>query len=417
MFIRMKARLWLLCLAVIIVLGLALAIYYGLIQQLLDWAGKIHPGRESASATIRNLGLIALPMIALPLAIWRSIVAHRQADAAHRQADTAQQSLSDHQYQKGAEMLLESDILSTRLVGINVLERLAKQHPEEYHTGVMSLFCSFARDPNRGKGYGTQQKSDQDQEAEGKVDGHVSRTRLREDVQEIMEVIGDRSQKQRNVEIDHGFTMHLEDADLRGLRLRNAVLSAVSCGSNEVERCRVCLNRADLSDAVLDGVTLSGPSIFLQDVNMSGAEITDCDISNAFLNRVTLSKAKFMRTNFADAKLQKAVLKTASFDAVDLTGARLSYANLCGIHCLSDVKLENAKLREADLSRADLCGADVRNAYVYGADLSGTIFSRGGDRRVANLTQWQLDEANRNSSPAPVLNNLIDPQTQKPLKW
>ena len=413
MFIRKKARFWLLCLAVIIVLGLALlAIYlwnFESIQHLWNWAGKIHPEKESGSATIRNLGLIALAMIALPFAIWRSIVAHRQAD-------TAQQSLLIQQYQKGAEML-ESDILSARLGGINVLKRLANQHPEEYHIDVMSLFCSFARDPNRGKGYRIQQKSDQDQETEGTVGGHVSCTRIREDVQAIMEIIGDRSQKQRDVEIDHRFSIHLEDADLRGLRLRNAVLSAVSYDSNEVDRCRVCLNRADLSDAILDGVTLSGPSIFLEDVNMSGAKITGCDISEAFLNGIILSDAELRRINLRDAKLEKAVLRTARFWSVDLTKAALNGAKLCGLHCYFDVNLSYAQFSAAYLCRADLRGADVRNAYVDGAYLSGTIFSQGGDMKVKNLTQRQLDEAKHDSSSAPILINLIDPQTKEPLKW
>ena len=51
------------------------------------------------------------------LAVWRSIVAERQAD-------TAQQSLLNERYQKGAEML-GNEVLSVRMGGIYALGRLA----------------------------------------------------------------------------------------------------------------------------------------------------------------------------------------------------------------------------------------------------------------------------------------------------
>ena len=50
-------------------------------------------GGESASATIRNVGLVIAGSVALPLAIWRGVVADRQASAAQRQVDATQQSL------------------------------------------------------------------------------------------------------------------------------------------------------------------------------------------------------------------------------------------------------------------------------------------------------------------------------------
>ena len=51
-----------------------------------DWLRDGPDGVESGSTTVRNLGLVVAGLIALPLAIWRSLVAQRQAD-------TAQQSL------------------------------------------------------------------------------------------------------------------------------------------------------------------------------------------------------------------------------------------------------------------------------------------------------------------------------------
>ena len=64
---------------------------------------------ESNGSTIRNIVLAAAAIIALPLAIWRSTVAERQAK-------TAQRSLLNERYLKGAEML-GSEVLSVRLAG------------------------------------------------------------------------------------------------------------------------------------------------------------------------------------------------------------------------------------------------------------------------------------------------------------
>ena len=45
--------------------------------------------------------------------------------------------------------MLGSGVLSVRLGGIYALERLAKEHPEEYHIQIMELLCSFVRHPTR----------------------------------------------------------------------------------------------------------------------------------------------------------------------------------------------------------------------------------------------------------------------------
>ena len=94
---------------------------------------------ESSSATIRNLALVVSVVVALPLAIWRSMVAARQAETAYR-------GLLNERYQKGSEML-GSNVLSVRLGGIYALRSLAEEHPEEYHVQIMRLFCVFVRHP------------------------------------------------------------------------------------------------------------------------------------------------------------------------------------------------------------------------------------------------------------------------------
>ena len=83
--------------------------------------------------------LIAAAVIALPLAVWRSIV------AAH-QADTAQHGLLNERYQKGAKMLGSKE-LPVRLGGNYALARRAREHSGGYHTQIMNLLCAFVRKP------------------------------------------------------------------------------------------------------------------------------------------------------------------------------------------------------------------------------------------------------------------------------
>ena len=104
---------------------------------------ELRGSEESLSATIRNVGLLIGGAIAALLAMWRSVVAERQADI-------AQQGMLGERYQKGADML-GSAVLSVRLGGIYTLSRLAKEHPEEYHIQAMELLCAFARHPTKGR--------------------------------------------------------------------------------------------------------------------------------------------------------------------------------------------------------------------------------------------------------------------------
>ena len=59
---------------------------------------------ESGSTSIVNLGLVIAANIGLPLAIWRSKVAERQAATAQHQSETAQRGPLNECYPKGARL-------------------------------------------------------------------------------------------------------------------------------------------------------------------------------------------------------------------------------------------------------------------------------------------------------------------------
>ena len=140
------------------------------VYSILTWDSWRGP--ESDGMAIRNLVLTMAAIAALPLAIWRSKVAERQAE-------TAQRGLLNERYQKGAEML-GSDVLTVRLAGIYALARLDREHSGIYHVQIINLLCAFVRNPTTVKEQGT--------------------NKLSEDIQAVMTEIGSRDVPRTEIE-------------------------------------------------------------------------------------------------------------------------------------------------------------------------------------------------------------------------
>ena len=336
---------------------------------------------ESGSTTVRNVGLVIAAVIALPLAIWRSIVSERQAHTARKQSEIAERGLLNERYQKGAEML-GSEVLSVRLGGIYALQRLARENPKQYHIQVMRLFCAFVRhpigkyvaaaEPIRGEpltasaeynvGWDKSGGDNRRNTSYAEADKTDQQNRVREDVQVIMEAIGTRSQVQIKLEQELEYVSKLSYADLRGLRIADA--------------------------------------------NLSGVELVEANLSDAVLLKVDLSSAK----------LYEADLSGANLSGGNLTGALLSNANLSSINAHS-ADFSNACLISANLTDAELFGAIFCGADLVGANLSGAIFYKDGSL-AKGLTQQQIafSIAMPEDSP-PLLSGLIDAKTGNLMDW
>ena len=223
-------------------------------------------GEESDGMAIRNLVLVIAAIAALPLAIWRSKVAERQAATAQRQSETAQRGLLNECYQKGAEML-GSEVLTGRLGGIYTLARLAREHPADYHTQIMHLLCAFARNPP-----GVEEKETRD-------------VRLREDVRAVMTAVRERNEAQIEREEQENYRLDLFGANL---------LFANLVGAN--------LEGANLGEAILAGA-------YLMKARLRRANLEDADLIRANLTDAELAGAYLMEAKLAGAKLEGAVLE------------------------------------------------------------------------------------------------------------
>ena len=234
---------WIILSAAVLVMEVLLAVV------LWDWLAK----DESASATIRNIGLVIAGSLAIPLAIWRAVVADKQASSAQHQTAIAQQGLLNERYQKAAEML-GSDVLSVRIGGVHTLRDLAVEHPDRYQVWVMRLLCAFARNPAKGV-------ADGGELATSRMYSDVPFLMLREDLQAVMDVIRGRSNADVHLEEREGFSLQLQYADLRGATLHGA----------------------DLRRAILWGADLSGAflaSTRLDCVRLNDARLSDAQFSN-----------------------------------------------------------------------------------------------------------------------------------------
>ena len=297
------------------VVGVVAILAIGVVFSWLFWE-ELRDDEESLSTTIRNIGLVGGGIIAIVLAVWRSLVAQkqaeaalRQADTALRQADTAQQGLLNERYQQGAEMLGDN-VLSVRLGGIYALQSLAEEHPEQYHVQIMRLFCAFVRRPT------------EDQVLESRRIQGESIPPLREDVEAIMTAIGARKRTGIALEREAEFRLDFTDADLR----------------------RMTLLKADLSRAILTGVNMS-VSILLES-NLAGALLMKANVSTTVLLGANLCGTFLGESGPSSADpwfdLREAVLGELGFQETSHQRANLSGALLQGAKNLTQAQLDGA---------------------------------------------------------------------------
>ena len=351
------------------VAGIAAVLATGVFLSWVYWA-DLRGGQDSLSATVRNLGLVVGGIIAILLAVWRSLVATRQAY-------TAQQSLLNERYQQGAEML-GSGVLSVRLGGIYALERLAAEHPEQYHVQVIKLFCAFVRNLTGSEGVPGKPYAE--------VKPPSTPPSLREDVQAVLTAIGGRSEAGVACEkATKNFHLELHGADLGGANLHRANLAGANLGG--VNLVYATLDEADLSGADLENVNLYYAS--LNAANLTGTRLLSADLSHAL--------AEF--SDFSGTDL----------DCAKLIHAFLAYSNLSGAN-IGTADLSDAMLHWTNLSGATLSGGVVLTTHSY-SDPPIREF------RSARLAQKQLKYACAHPGNPPKLDGVVDIETGEPLVW
>ena len=393
---RWDWAIWVVLIAIVVAVGPSLAFD--------NWDVLHDDDKDSVITTIRNLALIIGGIIAVLLAIWRSTVSERQAD-------TAQQSLLNERYQKGAEML-GGAALSVRMGGIYALERLAADHPEQYHVQVMQLLCAFARQPT------------EDEDYQRRLDNLPS---PREDVIAAVNAIGSRDETRVKIEKSRDFELNLMGIDLSNAQIEDANLSGAR------------LNDANLTNTNIFSVNLSGA--YLHRTIMKNAKLTDIDFTDASASGIDLSGAEVFQhgkalfdlnyANLSPAQLPDGTLSLTQLLDVDLSGKSINNAKLHSVQIINsdlsnthflDSKLPQARILKSDLSGAEILRTDMSDAQIRQVNLSGTYFYHPSGKDptspVTGLTQARLDEACADPGNPPRLDGVVmDAETKEPLVW
>lgn len=151
----------------------------------------------------------------------------------------------------------------------------------------------------------------------------------------------------------------LNDGDLSGANLADADLRWIDA------------ERVVMNDAVLQGADLTNADLR---VDASGADLRGATLTDASACVVDKVFASLPRPDFSDTHLANADLSGANFSGADLTDARLTSADL-----------RETNLEMASLERANLFDTDLSNAGLYGAVLTSTQINR-------NTTFFEGDE-------------------------
>ena len=101
---------------------------------------------ESASATIRNIGLVVGGVLALGLALWRSHTADRQARVAEGEARRAEREALDGRFQNAAALLADSKpyVRSAGVMGLYELGFRHRRYADQARV-LLRNFCEQRR--------------------------------------------------------------------------------------------------------------------------------------------------------------------------------------------------------------------------------------------------------------------------------
>ena len=355
---------------------------------------------EAATASLRNLFLVFVAIIGVPLAIWRSAVAKQQADASDRQAETAERRLKNELYEKGAQML-GNEIPSVRLGGIYSLKGLANQNPEDYRDQVMELLCAFVRDPPDDNAK-TPRTGTEDWPNPG---ASTVRGTLRDDVQTAMNIIARRRDKP---EVEYQSEEHWP-LDLRGANLEwleavaRDLAGAILHGAN--------LNRARLANASLEGAKMATGG-------MKGADIHQADLSGAALSSLDMRNIRASSADFSRCRMNGVEMERAHALEAKFSNSQISGSNFAGA-LLHRAKLDHCHVTNTDFSSADFWRADLSGAK-FGEATRVTTSDAGStsEKLFCKLTQAQLDKALAHPAKPPLFHpETLDIETGQPLEW
>lgn len=146
----------------------------------------------------------------------------------------------------------------------------------------------------------------------------------------------------------------LSRLDLRYINFKYANMRGCNLSYANLSWC--CLERSDLSHAILDNAQLLGVKSLC--ANMEGATLRNCNLKDPAGSR---------------ANMEGVNLKGANLEGSDMGGVNLRVATLKNAN-LQNCDLRAAVFAGADMESCDLSGSDLHEANLRGANLNDAAF-------------------------------------------
>ncbi|WP_321339698.1 pentapeptide repeat-containing protein [uncultured Cohaesibacter sp.] len=310
------------------------------------------------SEIARNLGLLLLGVIGLPLAIWRSVVASSQAKTAIRQSEhTAKQiellqqgQLADR-FTKAAAMLSDK-MLPVREASIYALREIATADPEGYYFSVQDLLCSYMRHASNER---NREASDQDY--------------IEECPSDIATTLRSFSQMRTKENLEREKKRHWAP------NLQEINISGFSGDAQGINFTNANLIRANLSDANLDQAIICNARAM--GTNMSGANLRRAIVCDTRLFSANLARANFALSTLTKVGFFKADCREATFRGAKIERCSFTKSNIC----------------EATFLKANIIASQFDVEYAEGALFSPPIWPESDWPQGFHPSQVLLQES------------------------
>ncbi len=292
-----------------------------------------HPAYQEAA---RNFLLAFAGAFGAPFLVWRSWVAHKQANAATEQARVALENHVTGIFSKSVELMgLERESKSLSKDGVTVttsvpntearlgaLYSLARllEESEKDRRAILETLCAYIRENSR-----FEIPDDKDEASRFRNGDLPPTTARRADVQVALAIVGRRSNRVRERTAAEGWRLDLRNSNLIAYDFSGLNYDKTDFGNS-------FLNGANLSGASFDNCIFS--HTFFRGANMAFTSFRHSIIDNCDFNN-----AKLKCTNFGFATLVSTDLRRADVESFDIKGANLEQA----FGSLFDYVLENAK--------------------------------------------------------------------------
>jgi uncharacterized protein YjbI with pentapeptide repeats len=305
--------------------------------------------------------------------------------------------------------------MEVRIGSIYALARIARENLS-FHVQIMQILCAYIRENSPASKAKSFDLPEMPNEAEVPtaawedwratllqyIHDFKPTLKRRTDIQAAVEVLGRRTQEQRNREA--GWPDPNADGDyvfdkpypVPPEYPAEYTIEAHKSWSKEFQVFRTKAISEISAYRAYGGYRLDLGSTNLQSYDLGELDLRGATLNGAKIQCANFRDARFQGANLERAQMQSTIFWRAEMQGADFEGTQMQGAVLTGAQ-MQGATLERAQMQGASLARAQTQGADFVMARMQGADLSGAQMQGAhlADARMqgANLSRAQMQGA------------------------